>query len=179
MSVETFIQTRILDVIGMTEDTHMLLKADDSWKSRLSARYFRTESGGFEKFWALEDPPPFPFFPASGGVYTTPLQYAKFLELWMNEGRSGIQQLIPEPLVATALEVEPLSAGTTPYGWHWDIGPGVLKPGAGFDSFGHPGIDGTIGWVVPEKELLILYFTQSRGGITHFLFVEEVLKRLQ
>lgn len=179
MPAEDFIRSRILEAIGMTENTHTLLKADDAWKSRLSARYYHTESGDFEKFWALDDAPPFPFFPASAGVYSTPLDYAKFLELWMNEGRSGSRQLISPQLVASALKVEPLSAATTPYGWHWDIGPGVLRPGTGLDSFGHPGIDGTIGWVVPEKELIILYFTQSRGGITHFLFVEEVLRMLQ
>lgn len=184
MKVEDFLQQRVLSAVGMTGDTYVELKENDTWRSRLSAVYQRSESGDFLLTWSTQRASPFKFFPASAGIYTTPLEYAKFLALWMNEGRIGSTQFIPQTLVDEALILEPLSIeqatpfGTTPYGMHWDLGPGVLQQGTGIASFGHPGADGTIGWVVPERELLILYFTQSRGGSTHFQFVEEVIRRL-
>ena len=104
--------------------------------------------------------------------------------MWLNRGRIGAVQYIDEKYVNEALTLEPLSMmvstsyGQTPYGLHWDLGPSVLRPGTGIASFGHPGASGTIGWVVPEKELIILYFTQSGGGTTHYQFVEEAIKLL-
>ncbi|MCB0257910.1 MAG: penicillin-binding protein, partial [Anaerolineae bacterium] len=42
---------------------------------------------------------------------------------------------------------------------------------------GHSGSDGTIAWAWPDRDLMVLYFTQSRGGSTA-LRLEEVLDRL-
>ena len=42
---------------------------------------------------------------------------------------------------------------------------------------GYSGSDGTIAWAWPERDLMILYFTQSRGTRTG-LEVEEVLGEL-
>ena len=33
-------------------------------------------------------------------------------------------------------------------------------------AFGHSGSDGTYAWVWPAQDLMVLYFTQSRGSIT-------------
>jgi hypothetical protein len=49
--------------------------------------------------------------------------------------------------------------------------------GAAPVAFGHGGSDGTAAWVWPERDLIVLYFTQSRGGATVIRF-EEVLDRL-
>jgi hypothetical protein len=43
--------------------------------------------------------------------------------------------------------------------------------------FGHSGSDGTGAWVWPDLDLMVLYFTQSRGGLTVLRF-EEVIDRL-
>ena len=32
--------------------------------------------------------------------------------------------------------------------------------------FGHGGSDGTIAWAIPSEDLIVVYFTQSRGGNT-------------
>ena len=44
-------------------------------------------------------------------------------------------------------------------------------------AFGHGGSDGTAAWVFPDRDLIILYFTQSRGGATVIRF-EETIDRL-
>jgi hypothetical protein len=33
-------------------------------------------------------------------------------------------------------------------------------------AFGHSGSDATYAWAWPEQELMVLYFTQSRGSVT-------------
>lgn len=184
MPEKDFLWERVLSEVGMTVNTYREVGPDDPWRPRMSAVYERLSSGQYQLVWSTDDPDRFRNFAGGGGIYTTPMEYAKFLTLWMNKGRIGSKQFIPESLVEEALILEPLSVqvttsyGQTPYGMHWDLGPGILKPGTGVASFGHPGGDGTIGWVVPEKELIILYFTQSRKGTTHFLFVEEAIRRL-
>lgn len=74
-----------------------------------------------------------------------------------------------EASVKKALETSPLSkkeahGSTEGYGMHWSIfqggEEGYLPP------FGHGGSDGTLAVAVPEKDLLVFYFTQSRGGST-------------
>ena len=45
------------------------------------------------------------------------------------------------------------------------------------ELFGHSGSDGTYAWAWPERDLIILYFTQSRGGLTA-LKIEKPIDRL-
>jgi len=49
--------------------------------------------------------------------------------------------------------------------------------GAAPVAFGHGGSDGTAAWVWPERDLMVLYFTQSRGGASVIRF-EEAIDRL-
>ena len=170
--VEVFIRNRILDPLGMTDNTLTELLLDDPIRPRVSSRYYRNEAGVFDKFWDNRDPQSLDFFPASGGLYSTTKDYLKFLTLWMNRGRLGNQQLLSEDLVLQALQIHPLTFDAlVPYGMLWEVtvDAGAMNPVAGqsLPSFGHRGIDGTMGWVVPEHELVVLYFTQSRFGTTH------------
>ena len=43
---------------------------------------------------------------------------------------------------------------------------GEPPPGARPSVLGYSGSDGTIAWAWPDRDLMILYFTQSRGGAT-------------
>jgi CubicO group peptidase (beta-lactamase class C family) len=170
--VEDFITTEILVPLGMSSTLTSLPLLHPS-RPRVSSRYYRQESGAFEKFWDSHDPEPLPFFPASGGLYSTTRDYAQFLGAWMNRGLHVDIRLLPEDLMVEALQIHPLSVGSiVPYGMLWEVNTdrGALNPVAGeevFPSFGHRGIDGTMGWVVPEHELVVTYFTQARFGTTH------------
>ncbi len=176
--VEDFITTHILVPLGMG-DTRTALTLHDPLRPRVSSRYYRQESGAFEKFWDNRDPQSLPFFPASGGLHSTTTDYARFLTMWMKRGLVVDMTLLPEPLMIEALQIHPLTLDAlVPYGMLWEIAldRGAANPAAGasFPSFGHRGIDGTMGWVVPEHELVVLYFTQSRFGTTHADIVDVV-----
>jgi CubicO group peptidase (beta-lactamase class C family) len=178
MPVEDFITTQILVPLSMSA-TLTALPLYHPLRQYVSSRYYRQETGAFEKFWDSRDPEPLPFFPASGGLYSTTRDYAQFLKAWMNRGLHLDIRLLPEDLMIEALQVHPLTLSSiVPYGMLWEINldRGALNPVAGeqFPSFGHRGIDGTMGWVVPEHELVVSYFTQSRFGTTHADIVQVV-----
>ena len=177
-AVEDFITTQILIPLGMGFTLTALPLYHPS-RPQVASRYYRQESGAFEKFWHRADPDPLPFFPASGGLYSTTRDYAQFLKMWMNRGVYVDFHLVPEDLMIEALQIHPLTLQSiVPYGMLWEVNTdrGASNPVAGedFPSFGHRGIDGTMGWVVPEHELVVLYFTQSRFGTTHADIVQVV-----
>jgi CubicO group peptidase (beta-lactamase class C family) len=61
------------------------------------------------------------------------------------------------------------------YGQMWQL---FVKEGDAVKSevrihrFGHSGSDGTYSWVFPKHDLIILYFTQSRGQRTR-MYLEQ------
>jgi hypothetical protein len=64
------------------------------------------------------------------------------------------------------------------YGQMWMLYIDRNAPaGAAPVVFGHNGSDGTAAWVWPDLDLMVLYFTQSRGGATVIRF-EEAINRL-
>src|SRR5262245_56923846 len=55
------------------------------------------------------------------------------------------------------------------YGQHWVIHRGIPTGSGdrtGLPAFGHTGSDGTGAWAFPDQDLMVLFFTQSRGGLT-------------
>jgi len=54
--------------------------------------------------------------------------------------------------------------------------PDMVQPTEEVIVFGHGGSDGTCGWMWPQRDLIVLYFTQSRGGLSA-LKIEEAIDR--
>lgn len=165
MPAERFIETRILEPLGM-EDSFTMLTLDDPRRPRISSTYRRTErEAPFEKYWENTEPQVMRFFRGSGGIYSTPVDYAKFLALWMDYGRTDSLQLLGRETVMTALQGMP-TGGSSEYAMQWQIfGPPAEATG-GLPEFGHGGSDGTFAYTDPGRDLMFLYFTQSRGGTT-------------
>jgi len=166
MPAEEFIRLRIVEPLGLTS-TFLNLTGDSPLRQRVSSTYSLTPSGSFRKYWDSTTPQVMKFFRASGGIYSTTTDYARFLALWMDGGQVGSTQLLAHELVTTALQVAPLSRDPHPYGYQWQI----FEEGDPSDPtsdlvFGHGGSDGTLAWAVPSEDLIVLYFTQSRGGST-------------
>ena len=154
--VENFIKKRILDPLGM-KDTNSHFSPEYSWAPRMNSTY-RITGYSFFKYWDNTRQQTTPFFRASGGLYTTVFDYARFLSVWMDRGKLTDGRILKSETVEKALKAGPYDG----YAMHWEIfgsseGPGFLP------SFGHGGSDGTFAMAIPEKDIMVLYFTQTRG----------------
>ncbi len=168
--LEQFVQERILDPLGMA-DTVALVREDDPRTSRIASLYFGGQ-GDWSRIWRPQDEPLYPFAMGSQSLYSTALDYARFLALWMDGGRVGDQQLLSAEGAERALR--PVSDAKLPgafpglrldYGQAWVVYvPEDAPEGQGeMALFGHSGSDGTWAWAWPDRDLMVLYLTQSRG----------------
>jgi CubicO group peptidase (beta-lactamase class C family) len=176
MTIDRFVAARILEPLGMS-DSFYVSKADDPRKSRIASPYLGA-AGIWIRFWKPDGPPLYPFAWGSQTLYSTPVDYARFLELWMDGGMVGDQRLLSKEAIARILT--PTSAmksmGTDkPYpsgffGLKAHYGqmsllhaPGENPTQSDVKAFGHSGSDGTAAWAFPTENLIVCYFTQSRG----------------
>jgi len=170
--VERFLKTRIFDPLGMS-DTHTFFAPDVPWAARMNSTYRRGWIT-WKKYWDNTKKQERPFFPACGGVYTTVFDYARFLTAWMDCGKYEAGRILSRALVIEAVKRQS-HAG---YGYHWSILDDSISEGE-LPVFGHGGGDGTLAIAYPKLDMLILYFTQSRGTSTTNEFraaVEELLQ---
>ncbi len=181
--VEQFIQRRILDPLGM-RDTLTLLKDGHESLARIPSAY-SGGTGSWSRHWKPSDPPIFPLFLTSQSLYSTTTDYARFLTLWMDGGRAGEQRLLSPEAVRRALQpgqrinasVQGFAGLDRYYGQQWVV---FAKPDVEAKPqrvlFGHDGSDGTHAWAWPELDLMVLFFTQSRGT-TAGIALEGLLQR--
>lgn len=157
MPAEDFIRKNIIDPLGL-EDTDCNMFKDNPLRPRVSSTY-RRAGNNWMKYWVNTARQAVPYFRGSGGMYSTTLDYAKFLAMWMDKGESGGKRLLSPETVEAALSPSSLSVhGNEGYGYQWQIfheSDGV---------FGHGGSDGTVAIASPKDDLIFLCFTQSRGG---------------
>jgi len=165
MPVEDFIQTRIFNPLGM-QDSFCNLAEDDLRRSRVSCTYMKSASS-FRKYWDNSSPQRVPFFRGSGGIYSTVTDYARFLSMWMDHGKAQTIQFLKPSTVEIALISSLQSSNNNysmeGYGYQWQIFDKSKKP---LPVFGHGGSDGTNAIAYPDEDLMVLYFTQSRGNRT-------------
>lgn len=165
-TVEQFLQSRILDPLEMT-DTITLLQGDLR-KKRIPSAY-SGGAGNWNFHWKVSQDPIFPIFLTSQSLYCTTIDYARFIALWMDNGKVDGQQLISQEAVARGLTPAwPIREYPTgfnnlelSYGQQWMIYH--EKDSAEPVVFGHNGSDGTHVWAWPKQDLIVLFFTQSRG----------------
>ena len=188
-SLHEFVKREILDPLDMSSSLYGIDATDK--RLSLAASLYLKFNKGWTRFWKSDGDPIYPFAWGSQTLYSTTTDYAKFLKMMMNEGRVGDRQLLSPTAVGRMLE--PVSQmkmmgsdATAPTGFqglkayygqmmvtHHVIGRENEKP----VIIGHSGSDGTCAWAWPERDLIILYFTQSRGGMTP-LRIEESIDRL-
>jgi CubicO group peptidase (beta-lactamase class C family) len=178
MAAADFVQTRILDPLGMTESATMMTK-DHPLRARGCSKYMGMP-GYWNPFWNTQQDSLFPFFLGSQGLYSTLSDYARFTNLWLNNGRVGDQQLLNPALMAQALTPSPypLNSPTGLPGLRTDYGSLMqlwTAPATSDENsarkviaFGHTGSDGTHAWVFPEQNAMAFYFTQSRATLTGY-----------
>lgn len=161
MPVEHFIETRILEPLGLS-DTHTAFTPDVPWAPRMNPTYTRQNRGGpWIQYWHPSQEQGFPFFRASGGIYSTALDYARWLALFLDMGEFEGGRLLTEETIREAVR----PAASPGYGLHWEIFSALPEDG-GLPAFGHGGSDGTLALAFPYDggDILAMVFTQSRGG---------------
>jgi len=181
------VRERLLEPLGMHDST-CLMSEGHPLRERACSAYVGSP-GAWTRFWDPSQPQLFGVFLGSQALYSTAVDYARFLELYLRRGRVGGQRLLRASSVRSTLEpgAWPLPSATGFPGLRTDYGTLMqlwTRPAAeGADGkrelvvFGHTGSDGTHAWAFPEQEAMVLYFTQSRGNTTG-LRVEERLAEL-
>jgi CubicO group peptidase (beta-lactamase class C family) len=176
---EAFITKRILEPLGM-HDTFPLVRTAGKKLDRFTPAYVGSR-GNWVRFSSPQEKPLFPYFLASQGMYSTTKDFARFLAMYLDDGRVGNKRVLSKAAVERTL-TPAIAAGqpsgfpklSTYYGQmmfdYVDANKKVL-------AFGHSGSDGTWAWAWPERDLMVLYFTQSRGNVTG-LALEAAIDRL-
>lgn len=181
---EAFVRERLLVPLGMSE-TACVLPTDHPLRARVCSNYAGSP-GAWSRYWSPTDEALFPIFLGSQALYSTAVDYARFLQLYVDDGSAGGEQLLSSSSIRHTLEPgrSPLPWQTGLSGLRADYGTLMqLWTRAAEDGarevvvFGHTGSDGTYAWAFPEADALVLYFTQSRGTSTGWR-VEERLSEL-
>jgi len=157
MELENLLKTRIYDPLGM-KDT---LNHEDPAKLHRMATVYRGEKRAdgkmeFRQGFTPDDPPDFPIIRASGGMISTALDYARFLQMYSNGGSYGTVKILSRESIKMATSPHVKTAENESYGLGWAV--------SGEGIFSHGGSDGTFAWVDPAHGLIGEIFTQSPGG---------------
>ena len=191
--LDQFVQREIFDPLQMTNTMYGIDPDNERLKS--AANGYMKGARGWFRFWKSGGKPLYPFAWGSQTVFSTTQDYAKFLQLFLNRGKIGDRQLLSEAAVERMLTPVSRTAmmgseNPTPTGFldlqSWYGQMMVLYCRLDEDSngkkkqvvaFGHSGSDGTTAIAWPDRDLMILYFTQSRSGISA-LQIERAIDRL-
>jgi CubicO group peptidase (beta-lactamase class C family) len=177
--IDRFVTERILQPLGMA-DSFYPSKADDPRKARIASLYVGTPRN-WMRYWKPGGEPMYPFAWGSQTLYSTPADYARFLTLWLDGGKAGGKQVLSKEAVARLLTpASPMSMlgadapfptgfeGLKP--WYGQMAMvyvvGDRPDPAKVVAMGHGGSDGTGAWAFPAEDLIVCYFTQSRGQTT-------------
>ena len=179
---------RLLDPLGMN-DSFVEMSADDPRWARVASLYAKV-GGAWILAWTPRGASLYPFAWGSQGVYATPADYATFTALLLHGGYHDGRRLLSERAVRSM--VQPVSRLTAmgsevPAPTHFSglearYGRMVEVHAPQGDSaraviVGHSGSDGTIIWAWPDRDLVVAYFTQSRGNAT-YLRLERVIDQV-
>jgi len=171
--LEQLVTDRLLDPLSMTS-TFAMTDAEDPRNEHISSNY-AASAMRWKRYWKRGEGPLMPFVRGSGTTwYGSPRDYARFLMLWMDRGELDGERLLPEAVVERALQPvsrfgydNAIPGVEVRYGEAWLVYVSQDEEGAERRvAFGHSGSDGTYAWAFPEDDLMILYFTQSRGQRT-------------
>jgi CubicO group peptidase (beta-lactamase class C family) len=188
-TIDRFVMERILKPLGMA-DSYYPTKTEDPRQTRIASLYFG-RPGNWSRFWKAGGPPMYPFAWGSQTLYSTPADYARFLAMWLDNGKVGGKQILTSEAMKRILT--PTSAmsslgsdstfptafaGLKAYYGQMSVlhATGDTPEKAKVVAFGHSGSDGTVAWAFPGHDLIICYFTQSRGQMTT-IRLESVIDR--
>ncbi|VTR94124.1 Penicillin-binding protein, beta-lactamase class C OS=Singulisphaera acidiphila (strain ATCC BAA-1392 / DSM 18658 / VKM B-2454 / MOB10) GN=Sinac_5276 PE=4 SV=1: Beta-lactamase: DUF3471 [Gemmata massiliana] len=189
VTIDRFVTERILRPLGMS-DSFYPSAGDDPRRARIASLYMG-RPGNWTRARKGDGAPMYPFAWGSQTLYSTPADYARFLAMWLDEGKVGDKRVLSKDAVARVLtptsvmsmlgsdaaHLTGFSDLKAFYG-HMSVlhATGTTPEQARVVAFGHSGSDGTCAWAFPGRDLIVCYFTQSRGQMTT-IRLESVLDR--
>lgn len=164
--LDVFLTNHIYKPLGMSDSYHHeVAEKLDGKLNRMSVVYHEKDDGGWKIVWKPKpgDPPQYPFVRVSGGMISTAMDYVVFCQMFLNGGiyngnrilKQETVRLMTSALTASIYTPEQREKRDNYYGYGWN----VSREGI----FSHGGSDGTKAWVDPDKNLIVLAFTQSPG----------------
>ena len=189
--VDEYVTENILEPLGMNGSFYYNpATLNDSRKDRIPSLYLGGV-GEWLKIWSPEEPL-YPYAFGSQSLYCTPIDYARFLAILMDDGKVGGSRLLsPEAIGRTLTPVTKMSnlGSDAPYPTSFNgleayygqmaiLFANGTAPEPKVEVIGHSGSDGTYAWAWPDEDLMILYFTQSRlstSGIKLESRIDELL----
>ncbi len=165
---EAFISKRLLEPLGM-HDTFALVAAAGKKINRFAPAYLGNR-GNWIRFSSPQDKPIFPYFLASQSMYSTTKDYARFLAMYLDDGRAGEKRLLSKAAVERTLTPAIAAGMPTEFpklsAYYGQLMIDYVDTAGKVRVFGHSGSDGTWAYAWPDQDLMVLYFTQSRGNAT-------------
>ncbi len=171
-SLRTLIHEELLGPLSM-------YKSYAAWSNEIDTSLvmplYRGSAGNWRRLWQISDGAFYPFAMGAQSVFCTAEDYAKFMFLFMEKGEQQGKQIIPKEgveeifanrdLINLPPGIFPLADGASLYYGHfWGM---VLYPQEEDRSlpsvFLHQGSDGTAAYGFPDREIVVLIMTQSRG----------------
>ena len=161
--IESVLEDRVLRPLGMS-DTHTAYSIEAPWAGRVPSLYRSWGRRSWDRWWNPSRPHEDPWFNPSSDLYGTVFDYARFLSMWMDEGRYPGGRLLDRETVRRALDAPPrpdtLPEGRREYGMLWEIYAPPADPES-LPVFGHRGSTGTVGLAIPARRAIVIYLSNS------------------
>ena len=164
---EELIENRLLRALGMS-DSMTLLKVGDPRLERVAGKNVGG-IGRWRQFWRWQGKPYFSFPMFAQGFYSTTVDYARFMQMILDGGAVNGKQILSKAAISRILTpVSPTPMPTGFAGLNSSYGQlmHLYEKNGKIVAFGHSGSDATYAWAWPDQDLMVLYFTQSRGSAT-------------
>ena len=188
--LDVFMRTRIIEPLGMN-DTYFYLPA--AKHSRLATLYTEDNQKNTVKRVAQNgQSPDYPkvngtYFSGGAGLSSTISDYAKFLQMMLNNGTYNGKQIISPATVRlmTTNQIGEVNQGDNKFGLGFGIitPKGAAKLGVSEGSYEWGGIFGTSYWVDPKEKIIGLIYTQkypnTAGGTLSDKFKALVYQSIQ
>jgi len=173
VTLDRFVRERLLTPLDMNDTFYVT--EPEAPLDRFASLYIGTP-GSWQKWW-MPGEPFYPFAWGSQSLYSTPTDYAKFLSMLMNAGTYKGRRILSEDAVDRILtsvsimtrlgsDLPALTGFPFTEVYYGQMSVLNVSSDGQLQVFGHSGSDGTWAWAFPEHDMMVLYFTQSRGQVT-------------
>ncbi len=158
-TIENYISDHIITPLNLRQ-TYVAFSTNSDWTKNVPSRYEWSDSANrFQRFWTHEQQPSWSFYSGALGLWTSARDYASFMQMWLNKGKFGTQQMLKESTVEAALKLHVNAYGEKHfghgYGWFIEDNPLVFRYG---------GSAGSLAKAIVSKNCLVVYMTHCGNG---------------